>query len=48
MLGISAVKLSIGFFLLRVAQKSKYRKFIIGMIGNSLLSAAWAYVSKVY
>ena len=48
MLGISAVKLSIGFFLLRVAQKSKYRKFIIGMIGNSRLSAAWAYVSKVY
>lgn len=34
MLGISAVKLSIGFFLLRVAQQSRFRKFIIGMIGD--------------
>ncbi|KAK2766085.1 hypothetical protein FQN54_007600 [Arachnomyces sp. PD_36] len=31
--GNSAVKLSIGIFLLRVAERTKFRKFIMGMIG---------------
>ncbi|KAL2219938.1 hypothetical protein M432DRAFT_543888 [Thermoascus aurantiacus ATCC 26904] len=32
MIGISAVKISVGFFLLRVAGQTRFRKFIIGML----------------
>lgn len=38
MIGISTVKVSIGFFLLRVAEQSKFKTFIIGMIGQFFLS----------
>jgi hypothetical protein len=31
--GISLVKISLGFFLLRFAQKAVWKRFIIGMIG---------------
>lgn len=33
-LGISLVKISVGFFLLRVVEGTKYKRFIIGMIGT--------------
>jgi len=33
-LGISLVKVSVGFFLLRVVDGTKYKRFIIGMIGK--------------
>lgn len=32
-IGISLVKISLGFFLLKVAQRNGWRRFIIGMIG---------------
>ncbi|KAL1998723.1 hypothetical protein VTN02DRAFT_5679 [Thermoascus thermophilus] len=32
MVGISAVKMSVGFFLLRVAEQTRFRKLIIGML----------------
>lgn len=35
MIGISAVKISVGFFLLRVAGQTRFRKFIIGMLSES-------------
>lgn len=34
MIGISAVKVSVGFFLLRVAEQTRFRKLIIGMLSE--------------
>lgn len=42
--GISSVKISVGFFLLRVVNGTKYKRLIIGMIGK--LPNTSLYISK--